>query len=646
MEGDRDCSISLQSQANIDSSEEPKSDKRNLVLDEIQVELLKYKRHCSNFMNILDAAMAHVTVQIISIFDSIKSNVETIDNKIEKEVLNIGEIMSDRKEEAEAYIHKYVTSDLASLITNNEELKIDNLDSLLAYFYSRLNGKLLNSADYHSKLSEENARLIFLIQKKDREHQEQLQICQKANENLQVELTSLKNKYQTAISNSASREETYQRDIQNLFEKKQEKERELEKNMRNIEILKQELESKSKKHEEDITELLKSIGNRPSYSHTDIRIDKKCLEIEIPGSSYSSEISKLKKFCIEAAAENKRLKDEFRKLYKLRRQEKEILIKSVKDLEIHNQQLHDMQGTHTLDYTSLWKIIDQKDKQLNTRFQQLETRVNQLENRIKTFRGDYNQSHVLVKAIEDLKNSTQTTNEVIIDMFKQVMDIKPSNLPILSFGNLTTLNLSHSDLRPEGIEAISKFRFPHLSSLDLKYNYIQSKGLLNLSKCYLPELTNLNLRGNEIDSSGIAALTRCSFPKLKSLNLRYNDISTEGLEALRFCSFEGLNTLNLKYNDIGPSGVQILSKCSFKSLVVLKLGGNIIGSKGLEGFIACDFPCLAILDLSENKIDTGTHHLLKCKFTQLEVLNLRENIVESQDIDTLRDCYRSANIYI
>jgi hypothetical protein len=506
--------------------------------------------------------------------------------------------------------------------------------------------KLQNSSDDHFKLWEENERLIFLIQKKDKEHQDILETYQKANENLQAELSSLKSQYEMLISNSASIEETYQRDIQKLVEKQQKKESQLEQNIRNLEGIIPELETKVKKYEENYNELLKSIGNKPSNSHTEIRIDKKCVEVEITGSDYSSEISKLKKICVEVARENRRLKDEYRKLDHLRRREKETLVKCVKDLETHNQELHDMQGTHTLDYPSLWKIIEQKDKQLNSRIEQLEARFNQLEDKVKYSRGEYTQSHVIVKAIEELKYSTHTSNEVILDIFKHVISIKQSNLPTLSFGSLTTLNLSHSNLRPEGIEAMSKFKFPHLSSLDLKYNYIQSKGLFNLNKCYLPELNHLNLRGNEIDSTGIAALTRCSFPKLTSLNLRYNDISAEGLEALRFCNFDGLNTLNLKYNDIGPSGVQILSKCTFKSLAVLKLGGNSIGSNGLEGFIACDFPCLAILDLSENRIDEGAHHLLKCKFTQLEILDLRESIIDSQDIDSLRDCYRNAYINI
>lgn len=104
---------------------------------------------------------------------------------------------------------------------------------------------------------------------------------------------------------------------------------------------------------------------------------------------------------------------------------------------------------------------------------------------------------------------------------------KEAKALLLTFSNLTSLNLSRNNLGDKEVNALAAIS--NLTSLNLSRNKVGDEGVKVLGA--MPNLTSLNLSQNNIGDEGAKMLA--ANPNLSTLDVSYNNIGDEGKNALK-----------------------------------------------------------------------------------------------------------------
>ena len=186
-----------------------------------------------------------------------------------------------------------------------------------------------------------------------------------------------------------------------------------------------------------------------------------------------------------------------------------------------------------------------------------------------------------------------------INVVQRIARILPTNN-----SSLTELNLSHSELKPEEIEALAKALKENqsLTYLDLSHNQIGAEGARALAEVLKVNrnLTHLDIGFNQIGVEGASTLVKA---------LEYNQGLTELI--LRNRSIPNNHLDNVMH----PLGVALRKN---STLMVLNLNGNIVTTAGIRRLVEAlgerGNRTLKELNLSDDDLDNdGRFTLLKLR---------------------------------
>lgn len=222
----------------------------------------------------------------------------------------------------------------------------------------------------------------------------------------------------------------------------------------------------------------------------------------------------------------------------------------------------------------------------------------------------------------------------------------PSQIELLAecFPTIESLNLSHTYLTLEGVEALVRSRMLNsLKELDLSGNKdIGNTGIATLVKVpsFVSQLISLNLSRTGITVEGIKSLSSCNkFTSIKKLDLSHNEIKDKGIAELVKAPFAAqLEHLCLNYSLMTKEGVQSLSQpTTFVALKDLKLSYNKIGDESIEFLIEAPFATiLKSLELRDTDTTSlGVKTLSRGKFDKLRKLHLSHNTLGDEGLAQL-----------
>jgi len=230
--------------------------------------------------------------------------------------------------------------------------------------------------------------------------------------------------------------------------------------------------------------------------------------------------------------------------------------------------------------------------------------------------------------LQKAKDKSCFDREFSFDSFPKVVSLKGKealNSIASGFGFvlsqvsvLTTLDLSSTNLGPEGLKQLSEGLKAHssLTSLNLSDNSIGSEGAASLSEALKDnkELIHLDLSFNDISSEGIESLSGVlkRNTSLTVLSLEGNRFRVSGAKILAECLEKSskLKELRLGGTHMGEDGLMHLSESlkNAKSLSCLSLWGNCLGTGKLVGIrnLLLNIPSLVHLDLWRNELGSDS----------------------------------------
>jgi hypothetical protein len=195
--------------------------------------------------------------------------------------------------------------------------------------------------------------------------------------------------------------------------------------------------------------------------------------------------------------------------------------------------------------------------------------------------------------------------------------------------SLEELELSRTELGPDGLEALAAVSWPRLRRLGLQSCDVDDAAGLLAS---LPGLVTLDLGGNWFPPETVAEVLG-ALPNLRNLALddAWDQTSIEWLASSALpARLERLCVNGLR----GFDGVGILARAKWPVLRALSLAWSDIGDEGLQRLAEVQWPALAALRLESNQIsDLGG--LLPALGCELRFLDLRSNPLSAGAIEGL-----------
>ena len=185
--------------------------------------------------------------------------------------------------------------------------------------------------------------------------------------------------------------------------------------------------------------------------------------------------------------------------------------------------------------------------------------------------------HVLVKALSSLSDEPEIRLS-FEDVDTEGAVALGSALQLHTSTNLRGLNLSNSNIGPEGVTGLANGRY---LDDDIK--------LLTNSLQHLTRLSSLTLSHMNYGSDWSCQVELRHLTNMEYLDLSYNDINSDGAASLA-CALQyltTLETLSLSHNNIGPDGMTALSKglLYLTTLTRLDLSHNDIDLEGAKAVI-------------------------------------------------------------
>ena len=137
--------------------------------EDIKVHLSEYKDKVLSNISLHDSTQNHIITQILSIFDSIKERFSQIVCDIEQEEAKLDCFTGDKTDELDAYMAKYVSSDLRGLINSYEEVSPIDLNVVLSDLHRKLDINFQQQSEGSSELMKESELLKEILAGKEKE---------------------------------------------------------------------------------------------------------------------------------------------------------------------------------------------------------------------------------------------------------------------------------------------------------------------------------------------------------------------------------------------------------------------------------------------------------------------------------------------
>lgn len=244
----------------------------------------------------------------------------------------------------------------------------------------------------------------------------------------------------------------------------------------------------------------------------------------------------------------------------------------------------------------------------------------------------------------NLENNQITNVDPLIDLTPNLTalnisfnTLKPSK-KLLELTNLTEIRLGRLRLVAEDVTCLRDALFlTSLQLLDLRCNPIADQGLLELTSMQIPDLRNLNIAHTSITPQGLEAITKsqnCS--KLISFNASINEIGNQGVKHIANGLFAGsLNALFLSRCQITYKGTRTLAKCPLRNITILDLSSNPLHKKGFRHITKLVH--LTWLNVKECKLTAECMKLLADSqiLTNLTYLKLSSNRIRDKGVEYL-----------
>lgn len=209
----------------------------------------------------------------------------------------------------------------------------------------------------------------------------------------------------------------------------------------------------------------------------------------------------------------------------------------------------------------------------------------------------------------------------------QLIDI-PSRLPreLLRLERLRSLTLRALGRRDDDVVVFTE-RLGNLTSLNLTESDVGNLGVQSIAR-NLGQLTTLNLWGNSVDESGVHAIAK-HLDRLASLTLFGSDVGDAGARTI-VENLHHLKSLCLESCTISEIGARVIAE-GVGQLTYLNLGGNNLGNAGTLA-IAEHLSRLTSLSLWRCKVsDVGARAIAE-HLAQLTELDLAENVISDAGV--------------
>lgn len=118
-------------------------------------------------------------------------------------------------------------------------------------------------------------------------------------------------------------------------------------------------------------------------------------------------------------------------------------------------------------------------------------------------------------------------------------------------------------LTEESCELLSRAAMHALEELDLSHNQLRAEGMSRLARAHWPALRTLRVGHNKLYAAGVDALLCGRWPQLRHLDVRNNQLRGPTVTSLMRGPWPVLHTLDVRYNCMGPfetMGVRLRSR--------------------------------------------------------------------------------------
>ena len=172
---------------------------------------------------------------------------------------------------------------------------------------------------------------------------------------------------------------------------------------------------------------------------------------------------------------------------------------------------------------------------------------------------------------------------------------------------LRSLDLSFSQIGPEGVRALLSRPWQALHTLHLRWAGLRNAGAVALAQASgLEGLRELTLSSNQIGPSGLGALAESrQLEQLRGLGVSFNPLGPAGIGAFAEAArMPRLTWLELESTRMGPRGADALARAGgLGGVRHLKLSANEFGPAGAHALASAEhFEALAVLELAHNRL--------------------------------------------